>query len=85
MIWSAGTFHAKGQLASKPKQAYRVELFSSPSCHPTGLGEGRTYLGAVDVVTDALGMAVIDTSLPGASAPYLTATATDADGSTSER
>jgi hypothetical protein len=36
---------------------YRIEFFSSPSCDPSGAGEGRSYLGFANVTTDSAGHA----------------------------
>ena len=42
-----------GTLTSVPETSVKVEGFSSPSCDPSGHGEGRTYLGSFDVATGA--------------------------------
>ncbi|MBY0279372.1 hypothetical protein K2Z84_28890 [Candidatus Binatia bacterium] len=84
VVFASGAMQVKGALDSTPSSAFRVELFSDAQCHPTGMGGGDTYLGSVDVITDAVGRATIDTAVPAAAAPYVTATATSADGSTSE-
>jgi parallel beta-helix repeat protein len=70
---------AEGQINSTPNREYRIEFFSNPSCHPSGFGEGRTYLGSATVTTDASGYADIDSpSLPPVVVnSYITATATD--------
>ncbi len=53
---------------------------------PSNFGEGKTFLGASDVTTDASGQATFETSafplVPGAL--RVTATATDPFGNTSE-
>jgi hypothetical protein len=65
-----------------------VELFSSPLPDPSGYGEGRTFLGLVGVTTDASGAATgtFTKSIPPGQAAslYYTATATSANGNTSE-
>ena len=75
-----------GSVDSAPSTSYRVELFSSPVCDATGKGEGRTFLGSVDVTTDGAGTATFNTALgAGMSSPdVVTATATDPSGNTSE-
>lgn len=70
---------------SAPGLGYRVEFFHNPTCHESGLGEGRTFLGAADVVTQADGNAAIVASLASnLSSGFVTATATAPDGNTSE-
>jgi hypothetical protein len=43
------------QLTSKPSTQFRIEIFASPSADPLGFGEGKTFLGFIDVTTDASG------------------------------
>lgn len=75
----------EGQLATEPEKSYRIEFFSSPECDPSGFGQGRTFLGATTVFTDAGGLATISVALPLATSdPFVAATATSADGNTSE-
>src|SRR4029077_20033767 len=59
---------------------------SSAACDPTGNGEGEGFLGTANVTTDSAGLTGIDSTLPVAPAigRFITATATDADGNTSE-
>ncbi len=45
----------KGTLNSTPSTSFVVELFSNASCDPSGFGEGRTFIGGVNVTTDGLG------------------------------
>lgn len=70
-----------GSLSSAPHASYRIELFAAPSCD----GDARTYLGETGAGTDRGGTARIRARLatlpPGTA---VTATATDAAGSTSE-
>lgn len=73
-------------LDSKPGRTYRVELFSDPACDDSGHGEGRAFLGAQNVQTDAAGVAAVDATVdPSSVGDQLTATATDlGSGDTSE-
>lgn len=74
-----------GTLQSRPNRTYRVELFHSASCHVSGLGEGDTPFGVIEATTDATGKATLAAQITnGLGAGVLTATATDADGNTSE-
>ena len=78
-----GTLTAAGALDSAAGQVYHVDFFASPSCNPSGNGEGKTFLGSSDVTTDGSGHAAFSVPLPAASG-VVTATATDPNGSTSE-
>jgi Family of unknown function (DUF5719) len=71
----------EGTLNSKPDTTFRVELFSNRIPDPSGYGEGQTYLGYVNVTTDSKGNARFSAPVTGT---YVTATATDPDGNTSE-
>jgi len=76
-----------GTLNSTPLSDFTVELFASPDCDPSTFGEGRVFLGATSITTDAAGDADIDVQLSGAvpSSWFVTATATaEPSGSTSE-
>ncbi len=78
---------ARGTLNSRPNRSYRVELFASSTCDPSGYGEGERYLGSATVDTDGSGDAPFDTTVTGAVAEgeFITATATDiAAAATSE-
>lgn len=85
-ISAAGTTTVQGTLDSRIGRSYRLEFFSSPAPDPTGFGEGRTYLGTMDVFVPAPGAtpftAVLPGTLPGDT--VVTATATDPTGNTSE-
>src|SRR5262249_56200922 len=64
---------------------FTVEVFSTAAC-PDGNGQGETFLGTLQVTTDASGHASFSLPLmdPLAAGLILTATATAPDGSTSE-
>ena len=74
-----------GVLDSIANADYRIEFFHSDTCHVSGLGEAQHFLGAMTLTLDADGSAPIAHTLAN---PYgagvITATATDADGNTSE-
>jgi titin len=74
------------KLSSTPNTTFRIELFNTTVCGPSGYGEGNTFLSFVDVTTNAAGQANVKISLT-MSLPvgsFLTTTATDPDGNTSE-
>lgn len=80
----------RGTLNSAPNSTFKLQFFSNTSCDPSGFGEGETYLagtaGGVLVTTDASCSVSFEITLP-VSVPlgsFVTATATDAAGNTSE-
>ena len=77
---------AHGDLNSKPHSDYTLDFYQSPVCDSSGYGEGRTYLGPHLVTTDANGDVSFSANLsfPVPAGHFITATATDAEGSTSE-
>ncbi|MEM6805093.1 MAG: right-handed parallel beta-helix repeat-containing protein, partial [Bacteroidota bacterium] len=71
-----------GNFTSLPNTNFRLEFFSSPTSE-----QGKTYLGATFITTDATGFYALAELLPitiNATEPIVTATATDPDGNTSE-
>jgi hypothetical protein len=81
---AGGSVTLGGTLNSSPNAPYRLEFFSNPSCDPSGHGEGKTFLGFTTVVTDGGGNASFNVTLPNGTDTTFTATATDANGNTSE-
>lgn len=75
-----------GTLNSTPDRSFEIELFGNQAIDPSGHGEGQVYLGMVTVTTDATGNATFSAVLPRAllSGNFVTATATDGAGNTSE-
>jgi parallel beta-helix repeat protein len=76
----------QGTLNSSPSTTYKLDFYVNGSCDPSGYGEGSTYLGVKTVTTDAGGDASFTAAflnfIPAGA--YVTATATDPNGSTSE-
>jgi hypothetical protein len=83
---NGGSTQIDGTLDSTASTAFRIELFSSPDCDPSGAGEGKTFLASVDATTDGAGHATFSSSVPAVQAGQaITATATgQASGDTSE-
>lgn len=84
---AGSTTRVQGTLSSEPNTEFLIQLFSSPSCDPSGHGEGATWFGSVsDVFTDAEGGLTFSADfgfmLPAGT--VVTATATGPDGGTSE-
>lgn len=74
-----------GVLDSAPGQAFRIELFENTTCNPSGHGGGQRLVGVSEsVVTDSNGHAEFSTAAPAQAGRFITATATDANGNTSE-
>lgn len=75
----------RGTLSSRPGRPFRIEYFAGPSCDPSGFGEGRAFLGAFTITTDAAGSAPLVFNGPAPAPGVVTATATDlTTGDTSE-
>jgi hypothetical protein len=83
---AGGTTTITGTLNSVPSKTFTIEFFASGSCNASGNGEGATFLKSVPVTTDGSGNAPITLgSVPGlAAGNEITATSTDASGTTSE-
>ncbi|MGQ0602554.1 MAG: right-handed parallel beta-helix repeat-containing protein [Anaerolineales bacterium] len=73
----------EGALNGSGLITYTVDLYSNPVCDASGNGEGQTYLGSVAVPTDEGGNATFSANIGGAEG-FVTATATDPNGNTSE-
>ncbi len=75
----------QGRLNSRPNKSYSLYFYANTQCDVSGYGEGERYLGGVSVITDSNGDVnfdvIVSSMLPG---QYLTATATDPFGNTSE-
>jgi hypothetical protein len=78
--------HISGTLTSIASQTYSVELYTSTHCGGVGpYGEGQTFLGRVNVMTDGTGVGSFNASVPPIPLTNtVSATATDASGNTSE-
>jgi CSLREA domain-containing protein len=74
-----------GTLNSLASLGFRIEFFGDLVCDPSGYGQGQRPMGAMDVATDAGGNATLVATLAGpALGGWITATATDPAGNTSE-
>ncbi|NIO27869.1 MAG: T9SS type A sorting domain-containing protein [Candidatus Latescibacteria bacterium] len=76
----------EGSLNSGASQPFTIEFFSNGACDPMGYGEGENPLDTISVVTDMSGDASFTDTLQVVILPgsYITATATDSSGNTSE-
>jgi CSLREA domain-containing protein len=74
-------------LNSTPNTTFTIEFFSNAACDPSGYGEGHRWVKTVTVTTDADGNAWPKALFPSTvfdTANFITATATDPNGNTSE-
>ena len=74
-------------LNSAANTTFTVEFFASPSCDPSNHGEGERFLGSMSVTTNGAGNAGPFAFTPSPPAPggwFITMTATDPAGNTSE-
>ncbi len=81
---SGGTITIHGTLTAAANTTYDLDFFSSPSCDPSGFGEGDNYLGTSMATTNggvATFTAMFPVSVP--SGHVITATATSPAGDTS--
>jgi hypothetical protein len=72
--------------AAEPNTTITLDFYANASEDPSGHGQGQTYLGSAQVTTDATGNAPISVDLGTGSlaGQWITATATDSSGNTSE-
>ncbi len=74
-----------GSLNSRPNSSYQVDFFASEVCDSSGHGQGQMHLGSLTVTTGANSNgAIIVTITKDLAGRYITATATDTNGNTSE-
>ncbi len=84
VITSASDNTISATLNSSVSQTYRIEFFSNPA-NATNAASGQSYLGFVNATTDASGNAIFTFTAPiSVAGQFVTATATDASGNTSE-
>jgi hypothetical protein len=81
-----GNTTVQGSLNSVANTTFRLEFFDNTPCDPFGNGEGETFIGSADVMTDGNCNATIDATFPVAvaSGHVITATATDPNNNSSE-
>lgn len=84
-VFSGGTPRINGILESTPNSKYVIDFYRSTTADPSGFGEGEFYIGSVNATTDSNGVTLMDFSLhDNYGGQFLTATATNAAGDTSE-
>ena len=80
------TTRVEGTLNSLAGTSFALDFYANTTANPSGYGEGERYLGSTTVTTDASGNASFSVELLSATLPgeFVTATATDPAGNTSE-
>lgn len=73
-----------GQFNGKPNTTYALDFYSSTVRDPSEYGEGEYYVGTLNVTTDAQGNASFNQQFLDQPGVWMTATATDSLGNTSE-
>jgi CSLREA domain-containing protein len=85
IVLDASTTQVQGSLNSLASTSFRIEFFATLSCDSSGYGPGQRFLGAADRTTDGGGNVAFVAALDAAAnGPWVTATATDPSGNTSE-
>ena len=76
----------EGTLNSRANIAYQLDFYNNDACDASGNGEGQRYLGADLVSTNAANSAAFNVTFPQvvASGTFITVTAIDPSGNTSE-
>jgi uncharacterized repeat protein (TIGR01451 family) len=76
----------QGTLSAAPSTLYLLQFFSSPTEDSTGFGQGDVLVGSLQVTTDVTGNVSFTAPVPVGALPgqYISATATDPSGNTSE-
>jgi hypothetical protein len=82
----SGSTSINGTLNSRPSSTFTIDFYSSAVCDSSGFGEGATPIGSTTVTTDSEGNVsfAITLGVGLAAGNQITATATDAQGNTSE-
>ena len=78
---SSSSTTVRGTLDTQTPQQIRIEVFSNPAADASGFGEGKVFRGTATPDASGNWTAVLPVGLAG---KYITATATDAAGNTSE-
>jgi hypothetical protein len=76
----------EGTLSAAPGTTYTIQIYGNTAADPSGFGQGRFLLGTVSQQTDSTGNLFFrfSTSSRSAGVQFITATATDPQGDTSE-
>ena len=85
---NGGSISIQGTFNSYPNATFRLEFFSSPACGSSGYGEGKSFIGSMNVTTDGSGNVTggfsADFNVAISNGAAITSTATDPANNTSE-
>lgn len=83
---ASGNINIDGSLNSTANSLFTLEFFATTSCDSSGSGEAETFIGSTPINTDANGDVSFNATFPLTipSGEFITATATDNLGNTSE-
>lgn len=81
-----GTLRIDTILRSRPSRSFTIDYYVNVQADPTNYGEGESYLGSINVLTNGNGFvsAAFNTPIQLPTTALITATATDENGNTSE-
>lgn len=85
-VQAGASTQVAGTLNSTANATFTLDFYASSAADPSGYGEGERWLGAITVVTDGSGDANFVAGIAATTIPseFITATATNAAGNTSE-
>jgi hypothetical protein len=86
VLTSVGIANVSGTLSASPYSTYVIDFYANPFGDASSASpQGRTYLGSTTIATNAQGNVDFNFGYtPNSVEPFVTATATDASGTTSE-
>jgi hypothetical protein len=85
-ISNEATANITGSLNSTANKAFAIDFYASPTPDASGFGEGKIYLGSTNIITAGDCNVNFNVKMPFSIAEnqFITATATDVNGNTSE-
>ena len=83
-VSGGGMTNVEGTLDSTSNTEFRLEFFSNTACDVSNHGEGANPIGSTDVTTDNSGNTTFVATFSQTVPSFITATASDPDGNTSE-
>jgi len=73
-----------GYLRSQPSEQYLLDFYQNPTPGDSNYGEGQNHIGSMQITTNGSGFRSFEFVIPSANLEYISATATDSFGNTSE-
>jgi photosystem II stability/assembly factor-like uncharacterized protein len=85
VVSTANSTTIQGTLNSTASTTFVIDFYANASCDTSGFGEAQTYIGSANVTTEANCNFGFNITLPvGVGGRFITGTATDPNGNTSE-